>query len=102
MDHRNWRANIYIDGKAWEEDDLVELRVGSMLIRSVGPCKRCPATQVNYDTHAKNPEMEPQLTLNTFRKHPQIGDVFGMYFQMEHLPENLFNWATKLNYAVAT
>ena len=74
-----------------------------MLIRSVGPCKRCPAVQVNYDTHGKNPEMEPQLTLNTFRKHPDTGDVFGMYYQMEHLATSyFFNWAiTNGDYDVA-
>jgi uncharacterized protein YcbX len=56
-----------------------------MLLRTVGPCIRCKAIQLNYDSNERNIEMEPSMTLNTFRKNPTLGSVFGMYYQMELL-----------------
>ena len=37
--------------------------------------------------------MEPSLTLGTYRKHPKVGVLFGMYYQMEMLHnQDMFKW----------
>ena len=88
VDYRNWRANILLDtSNAFDEDKFAEMRIGSILMRTVGPCVRCSAVECNYDAHERMPDNEPNLTLNTFRKAPKLGALFGMYYQMELLDD---------------
>ena len=85
----NFRANIVLDtGVAWSEDDFCELRVGSALVRSVGPTARCPVIRVNWDKPGLQAEYEPYSTLSTFRTLPGFGVIFGMYYQVELLSNN--------------
>lgn len=58
---------------------MSEVRIGGVLLRLVGYCSRCKAVAVNYDTCMLNPEMEPNSTLAKFRKHKDLGVLFGTY-----------------------
>jgi uncharacterized protein YcbX len=81
VEHRLFRANILIDTPvAFEEDLYIEMRIGSMLMRCVGPCIRCKAIQLDYNKYLRNPEDEPSSTLGTFRSVKGLGSVFGMYY----------------------
>ena len=78
-----FRPNIVIDSEfAYEEDRMQEARIGNTLMRIVGFCSRCKAVANNYDTNDRNPELEPNPTLNKFRKH-ELGTLFGTYHQVE-------------------
>jgi len=77
-----FRPNIIIDTKeSFSEDLFTEMRVGSCLFRNVGPAVRCNAIRVNYDKHCRVDEGEPYSTLSSFRKIPELGIVFGMFYQ---------------------
>ena len=81
-----FRPNLLIDsGVPYEEDLLQEFRIGNTLVRNVGFCARCKAVANNYETHDRNPEMEPNPTLNTYRKH-ELGSLFGTYHQVDIIP----------------
>lgn len=74
-----FRPNIVIDtGVAYEEDKMQEARVANTFIRLVGFCSRCKAVANNYETCDRNPELEPNPTLNKYRKH-ELGVLFGTY-----------------------
>ena len=101
MEHKLFRANILIDTPvAFEEDLFIEMRIGSMLMRCVGPCIRCKAIQLDYNKYLRNPEDEPSSTLGTFRHVKGLGSVFGMYYQMELQNHGIYNQvlSKSLNY----
>lgn len=78
-----FRPNITIDTPfAYEEDRMLEARVGNTFIRLVGYCSRCKAVANNYETNDRNPEFEPNPTLNKYRKH-ELGTLFGTYHQVD-------------------
>lgn len=57
VEHRCFRANILVDTpEPYEEDEFIEMRVGSLLLRSAGPCIRCKAVEVNSAKAVLNPE----------------------------------------------
>ena len=79
-----FRPNITIDTQfAYEEDRMLEARVGNTMIRLVGYCNRCKAVANNYETNDRNPELEPNPTINKYRKHPELGNLFGTYHQVD-------------------
>jgi uncharacterized protein YcbX len=81
-----FRPNIIIDTEeAYEEDLLQEFRIGSTMVRNVGFCSRCKAVANNYETNDRNPEMEPNPTLASYRKH-ELGTLFGTYHMVEIIP----------------
>lgn len=81
-----FRPNIIIDTKeAYEEDLLQEFRIGNVMVRNVGFCSRCKVVANNYETNDRNPEMEPNPTLASYRKH-ELGTLFGTYHQVEIIP----------------
>ena len=81
-----FRPNIIIDtAEAYEEDLLQEFRIGSTMVRNVGFCSRCKAVANNYETNDRNPEMEPNPTLASYRKH-ELGTLFGTYHMVEIIP----------------
>ena len=78
-----FRPNLIIDSKfAYEEDRMQEARIGTVFMRLVGYCSRCKAVGNNYETNDRNPEFEPNPTLDKFRKH-ELGNLFGTYHQVE-------------------
>jgi hypothetical protein len=82
-----FRPNIIIDtGVPYDEDLIQEFRIANTFARNVGFCARCKAVTVNYDTNERNPELEPNPTLNTYRKHA-LGTLFGTYHMVEIIPD---------------
>lgn len=78
-----FRPNFIIDTMVpWEEDLLQEVRIGNLMMRLVGFCARCKAVACNYNTNERNPELEPNPTLASFRKH-ELGTLFGTYHQVD-------------------
>ena len=81
VDAEQFRANFIIDtGKAFSEDNFVEMRLASCLMRNAGPTIRCSAVRTDWDKKDKCPENEPTCTLTQFRNIPTKGVVFGMYY----------------------
>jgi uncharacterized protein YcbX len=81
-----FRPNIIIDtGVAYEEDLFQEFRIGSTMVRTVGFCGRCKVVACNYESNQHNPELEPNPTLNSYRKH-ELGTLFGTYHMVEIIP----------------
>ncbi len=82
-----FRPNIVIDtGVPYEEDLFQEFRIANTFVRNVGFCSRCKAVANNYETNDRNPELEPNPTLNTYRKH-ELGTLFGTYHMVEIIPD---------------
>jgi len=83
-----FRPNITIDTPfAYEEDRMLEARVGNTMIRLVGYCNRCKAVANNYETNDRNPEYEPNPTIEKYRKH-ELGNLFGTYHQVDIISSN--------------
>jgi uncharacterized protein YcbX len=81
LDTGTFRASMIVDTvNPYDEDKFIEMRLGPMLIRSVGPSVRCKATEVNYDKVDRNPEEEPNSTLSSYRMFKGKGVIFGMYY----------------------
>lgn len=81
-----FRANLYInDVRAFKEDNLKEMRVGPLLIRTVSPNARCHAIWLNLETGLLHESREPYSTLSTFRKVNDYGVLFGSYLNCEVL-----------------
>lgn len=82
-----FRPNIIIDtGVPYEEDLFQEFRIANTFARNVGYCARCKAVTSNYQTNERNPELEPNPTLNLYRKH-ELGTLFGTYQMVEIIPD---------------
>ena len=80
----NFRPNIGLKCQTpYYEDGLMEMRIGNLLIRNIGPTFRCEDTQVDYQNQKKNAENEPLSTLYTYRNLPTLGAAFGIYCKME-------------------
>jgi uncharacterized protein YcbX len=57
VDPRRFRGNLLVDGiEPWSEFDLLDqtFRIGDVIVRGVRRTKRCPATEVNPDTAARD------------------------------------------------
>lgn len=81
-----FRPNVVIDWpESFAEDLWFELRAGPILMRNSGPCIRCNTIRLNLDKCCRVEEMEPYSTLATFRNVPELGNLFGMYYQMDVL-----------------
>lgn len=74
-----FRPNLVIDTSTpYEEDEMYEARICNIMLRLVGFCSRCIVVARNYDTCDANPDLEPNPTLETYRKH-ELGNLFGTY-----------------------
>lgn len=83
VEMENFRPNIVLKtSEPFIEDTLMEMRVGNLLIRTIGPTWRCTDTMLDRTTRTVLPENEPLSTLNSFRKHPNYGGAFGIYCVM--------------------
>lgn len=92
MDAEQFRSNLVIEtGEGFSEDTFIEMRIGSCLMRTAGPCIRCNAIRTNYDTKGRVDEEEPNRTLKKFRNAPDVGIIFGMYYQQEILDAQEYN-----------
>ena len=74
-----FRPNVVIDGvAAHAEDAMTRFRFGSVVLRGVKHCTRCPITTTDQHTGARHPRQEPLRTLGTYRHdHVLKGVVFG-------------------------
>ncbi|HJS33696.1 MAG TPA: MOSC domain-containing protein [Alphaproteobacteria bacterium] len=66
VDHRRFRANLYVAGAApWQEFDWVgrELSIGATRLRVVKRIERCAATNVNPDSAARDMNLPRSLRL---------------------------------------
>ena len=74
-----FRPNVVIDGvAAHAEDAMTRFRFGSVVLRGVKHCTRCPITTTDQQTGARHPRQEPLRTLGTYRHdHVLKGVVFG-------------------------
>jgi uncharacterized protein YcbX len=71
-----FRPNIVVsDAAAYEEDDLLRVRLGEVAADVVKPCARCAITRVDQATGIRG-DGEPLRTLGTFRK-AKGGVMFG-------------------------
>ena len=59
------------------------MRIGHALIRQQGPTIRCKLASVSWKDNCFNPAMEPYNSLRDFRKHRQLGLLFGVYFGLD-------------------
>jgi uncharacterized protein YcbX len=79
VDIRRFRPNIVLDGNAapWIEDTWRRIRIGSVILRIVKPCKRCvmvtqdPQTGEVFDGH------EPLATLRRIHRSSTGKIIFG-------------------------
>jgi len=75
-----FRPNLVIKGTdAWEEDKWKRIKIGKCEFKVNQDCVRCVFTTIDPITKAKDPDTEPLRTMNTFRKGPKGGVVFGMH-----------------------
>jgi len=75
-----FRANLVINGTdAWEEDEWNTIRIGDCDFKVNQACIRCVLTTIDPVSKIKDPDSEPLRTMNSFRKGPQGGVVFGMH-----------------------
>jgi uncharacterized protein YcbX len=74
-----FRPNIVIEGvAAHTEDAMTRFRLGSVVLRGVKHCTRCPITTTDQQTGARHPRQEPLRTLGTYRHdHALKGVTFG-------------------------
>jgi uncharacterized protein YcbX len=74
-----FRPNLVVDGiDAYEEDFLQELVAGSLVIKPVKPCARCPIPSIDQATGMHGPD--PIDILLTYRANPRMDGAvcFGM------------------------
>jgi len=77
-----FRPNLVIEtGEAYSEDLYAEMRVGTLLLRNVGPTIRCNAVRMNWDKNDRYEDKEPNATLQQYRNVKGLGNLFGMYYQ---------------------
>lgn len=63
-----FRPSIVVSGSpAWDEDEWLRLRIGTVHLDVVKPCERCVTTRVDQATGVRG-DGEPLRTLATFRK----------------------------------
>ena len=75
-----FRPNLVIDGTdAWDEDKWKKVKIGECEFKVNQACIRCVLTTIDPITKTKDPDTEPLRTMNSFRKGPQGGVVFGMH-----------------------
>ncbi len=74
VDMRRFRPNIVIAGcEAFAEDNLSNFSIGSLPMKAVKICSRCPMPMVDPDLGARTGQ-EPIATLSTYRKWD--GNIF--------------------------
>jgi hypothetical protein len=77
VDHRRFRANIYLDGpglEAHQEPSLVgcQLRCGTAVLEVTAPCPRCAITTLDPDTV----EVWPELLRHLVWQHQEVVGVY--------------------------
>ncbi len=79
-----FRPNIVLEGLgAYDEDQLLELRLGKVLLRAVKPCTRCSITATDQATGTLD-GAEPLRTLKSYRYDAALGGVcFGQNLVMQ-------------------
>ena len=93
IDPRRFRANICFDGApAWDELNWVDrnVQIGAASARVVKRTKRCPATDVNPDTAARDMNLPTEI-----RKHFGHFDM-GIYAEIETSGEVTIRDSVKL------
>ena len=81
-----FRPNIVISGiRSDEEDDLREVQLTSdgTTFRMIKHCVRCKTPTYNKEIGKMNPSGEPFTTLRTYKTHPEIGTIFGIFLQAD-------------------
>ena len=79
-----FRPNIVINEEYDEpycEDEFQEMRIGNIMLRQLGPCKRCKTTSLIWRLNMRHPLLEPYTTICKIRKHHKFGPIFGTYIQ---------------------
>ena len=75
-----FRPNLVVNGAdAWDEDSWQLIRIGECTFKVNQPCIRCVLTTIDPVSKTKDLDSEPLRTMNTFRKGPDGGVVFGMH-----------------------
>lgn len=75
-----FRPNLVVNGTdAWIEDEWKNIRIGECEFKVNQACIRCVLTTIDPVSKTKDPNTEPLRTMNSFRKGPQGGVVFGMH-----------------------
>ena len=70
----------------YREDNLKEIRIGPLLARLVGPCRRCLLVYQNIDNGLPVGKSEPLRTLQATRQtNTMPGCIFGTYYQCDLL-----------------
>ncbi|XP_069697211.1 mitochondrial amidoxime-reducing component 1-like isoform X1 [Periplaneta americana] len=82
LSHRRFRGNFMARGTVpYEEDNWDWVRVGDQAVfRTVKPCTRCTIINVDPETAARDPQLEPLRTLRSYRMvtKPGARDVEGV------------------------
>ncbi|MFK7935303.1 MAG: MOSC domain-containing protein [Saprospiraceae bacterium] len=74
----HFRPNLVVkDATAFAEDSWKRIRIGEAEFKAGRQCKRCVFTTIDPVTKEKNPNGEPLRTLNSYRKGPEGGVIFG-------------------------
>lgn len=99
VDAEQFRSNIVVNTKVpFSEDFFAEMRIGTCLLRNVGPTIRCNAIRTDWEKQLHCKENEPSATLSKFRNIPGLGNIFGMYYQQEFMNEEIYNKVCKEGY----
>jgi len=80
IDHRRFRANVYVDGiPAWDELNWVDrdIKIGAASARVVMRTRRCPATDVDPNTATRDMNLPAEI-----RKHFGHFDM-GIYAEVQ-------------------
>ena len=74
-----FRPNIVIDGcPPYAEGGWDRILVGDLVLERLAPCGRCAITTTDQASAERG--KEPLTTLETYRRDPDFGVIFGSYY----------------------
>ena len=93
FDYELFRPNIVIDyDTPYVEEEIMQARIGNILLRQVGPAWRCKVTAIDWKTGDLSEVMEPYKSIHEDRNLKGIGGIFGIYMQLDIMAQDFFGF----------